>query len=1470
MTRLLAVALCLLIALPAAAQDLAASPGAVETALAYVRGQGPSLGLAAPDVADLAVSSAHEGGRSGLTHVYVQQRIGGIDVAEAIVTVAVGRDGRVVHAAGDLVSGTAAAARGQSLTAASALARVAALVGEPVPVQTVRGAPVGVQRLTVLGRVAEQPVAARLVYTRVDGLRLAWEVMLPSRDAQHVWLVRIDAQSGSEISRVDMVTHDVFPRAVSYAPLVTRAAGRSADLSLVMVTPQTTAMAGSYTVYAMPTESPLWATPAPPGDARTAVANPANALASPYGWHDTNGAAGAEYTVTRGNNVYAYTDITNDNVPDAGSSPDGGASLTFNFPLNLANDPSTYRPAAVTNLFYWNNVFHDIAYQHGFTEAAGNFQTNNYGRGGVTFDDAVYAEAQDNSSGSGNCNANFWTPTDSGNDAGSGLGPRPRMQMYTCDDPAGADSDGDLDAGVMVHEYGHGVSNRLTGGSAVVTCLGNTESMGEGWSDWYGLMLTMKATDTRTTTRPIGNYLVGQTTAGAGIRIHPYSTDVAVNPFTYASSRSYTETHDVGEVWAEILWEPTWDMIDAYGFSPNLYDAAGTAGNQVMLHLVTEGMKLQPCSPGYVTGRDAILAADAALYPDPARPGLGLHYTTLWGGFARRGLGYSASQGSANSMSDNVEAFDVPLPAAQVSVASAPISRLAAPGGTAAASVQIGNAGPTGNVVYTSSLENVTFVPNARPPAPAEAVPPVTGGILVAGGKSAGATPTAPTAPTAGRSDAPSGAASDVALRSGQNGGYSFDDSTEPGGPVYAFTSIATTGTAIALGDDASSAALTLPFAFPFYGTNQTSLYVNSNGILSFGAGTTSYSNVGIPTGAAPNNFIAPFWDDLAPNLGGTIHYKTVGSTFVVQFTGVRRYDAGTGSVSFQVILKPSGEITVTYQAVPTTNTSATIGIENATGALGLQAAFNEAYAAPSLAVRFRPGRAWVTASNGSGTVAPGATAQIGLAFDATGLTEGTYTANLVVRTNASSGATTMIPVTLTVGGTGVVSGGAGWRLLAAPATGITVEDLAAINLVQGVPGYYPGVGANLLTGYNGTTWSSAGTGTTLAPGHGFFWYFYNIEGTPGGPSTSHALPTTLATTNPAVTTDTPVTLHASGDKANMLGNPFGVSLRIDNVAMWPGASALSSTIAQTWDAAAGTYETSLTTPTIAAWQGFWVEGATAGTLTIPASARTTGGVLQRADPAPMVAFALAQADGPLQDRAAVVTFPDSATADRDAFDASKLIPMAGAYVLVALGAEGERSVESLPAPTATAVAVPLHVASVGAGSDLVLSWPIVEALPETWTVTLTDMQTGTTVDLRTATEYAFSVQPEAARDPLAAPAARAVPLAASPSRFVLTVGPRGATAGESGPAAVFSLDAPAPNPARGAATLAFSLAEAGAARLSVVDLLGREVAVLVGGTQAAGRHVASVDTAQFAPGVYVVRLTSGRDVASRRLIVVR
>jgi hypothetical protein len=217
------------------------------------------------------------------------------------------------------------------------------------------------------------------------------------------------------------------------------------------------------------------------------------------------------------------------------------------------------------------------------------------------------------------------------------------------------DRDSDLDSTVIVHEYGHGVSNRLTGGPANVECLNNAEQMGEGWSDLLALMLTAKAGQHGTTARGEGNYVNFEGLDGAGIRPTPYSTDLDVNPATYQDviDDPIGEVHFVGYVWASIYWEVYWNLVDQYGFNSDIYGRWDTGGNNLALQLMLDGMKFQPCSPGFVQGRDAILDADVALTG-------GENQCLIWEGFAKRGLGFSAEQRSSKKTGDGTAAFDLP------------------------------------------------------------------------------------------------------------------------------------------------------------------------------------------------------------------------------------------------------------------------------------------------------------------------------------------------------------------------------------------------------------------------------------------------------------------------------------------------------------------------------------------------------------------------------------------------------------------------------------------------------------------------------------------------------------------------------------------------------------------------------------------------------------------------------------------
>jgi extracellular elastinolytic metalloproteinase len=718
-------------------------------ALDFIRADGRTRGLTEADVREVMVLSRTVSSHNQTTHIQLRQRFGGIEVANANTSISISRDGRVINLADRFVSGIAhrVDARSPRLSAPQAIAAAARQLGLSIKgrLGTIEAARGTAREARYRGDgLSLDPIPARLAYYALDSGRvpLTWEIVLRTPDQQHWWNLWVDAATGTLLDKADWIARD------------------------------------SYRVLALPLESPS-------DGKRTVETNPADPLASPFGWHDTNGASGAESTLTRGNNVRAQEDIDANNT--GGFSPNGGAALNFDFPFDDTRDPSTYRPASITNLFYWNNILHDIHYQYGFDEKNGNFQQNNYGRARSGAGDPVNADAQD---GSGLNNANFGTPPD---------GFSPRMQMFiwtppfdslvvvnsppsiarnytaasagfgpalsttgitgnvvlvddgtgttddgcqtlrnasaingniaivrrgTCtfvtkvrnaqaagavaviifnqlsdtpfgpgDDGTGGDitipsvmiglSDGNtitgalpgvnatmkkdpdapanrdsaMDDGVITHEYGHGVSNRLTGGPRNVNCLNGIQSggMGEGWSDFWALALTAKSgNENQEGTRGLATYLLYQRPNGPGLRRFPYSTDLAIDPLTYADlPATGGEVHNVGEIWTSALWDAYWNLVNDRGFEPNFYDANSSAGNTAALQLVMDGLKLQPCSPTFLDARDAILLADQ-------NDNGGANQCLLWRAFAKRGMGVGADDGK-NHNDVNVKAdFSVP------------------------------------------------------------------------------------------------------------------------------------------------------------------------------------------------------------------------------------------------------------------------------------------------------------------------------------------------------------------------------------------------------------------------------------------------------------------------------------------------------------------------------------------------------------------------------------------------------------------------------------------------------------------------------------------------------------------------------------------------------------------------------------------------------------------------------------------
>ncbi len=575
-----------------------AESSALELGLAFAQANADLLGLSVADLENHEVTSNVFTQATGATHVYLRQTHGGLPLYNGQLQFNVNRDGRLISVNNAFLPNLAAAVNTltPTLDAAAAVAAAAEHLGLGSSLAPrISSAPRGPQQLTRIdnAEISAEPIEARLMLLpiRAGEARLVWNFQIYTTDSQHIFDLNVDAVSAKVWTRFDWVNN------------------------------------AQYRVYEQPVADPEATTPPPPADARTLAVDPFDVGNSPFGWHDTDGTAGAEFTIHRGNNVHAYEDRDGNNSPPA-TQVDCGGALNCDFPLDLSMAPSVSVDAAVTNLFYWNNIIHDIQYHYGFDEMGGNFQFNLYGAGGGAGGDDVQAEALDNDIGGSNCNANFGTPPD---------GQRPRMQMFRCN-MATPSRDGDYDAVVIAHEYGHGISNRQVGGPTNTSCLGTTQQPGEGWSDWLGLVYTALPTDLGTDARTIGGYLFNN----GGIRDLPYSTDPAVNPWTYEDIAGAAVPHGVGSRWAQVIWDVYWALVDQYGFDANLYDAAGGSGNQRAMLYINEGLKDTACGPSFLDTRDGVIQAAVDNFG-------GADVCILWEAFAAFGLGTDAVSPSPNS-----------------------------------------------------------------------------------------------------------------------------------------------------------------------------------------------------------------------------------------------------------------------------------------------------------------------------------------------------------------------------------------------------------------------------------------------------------------------------------------------------------------------------------------------------------------------------------------------------------------------------------------------------------------------------------------------------------------------------------------------------------------------------------------------------------------------------------------------------
>ena len=763
-----------------------------EIAWDFVRQIAPEYGVS--DVASVYLARQYRTDHNGITHVLFRQQFAGVDAAYSEFVVNVNASGQVLNAGGTLFPAPAPALPPAAATLAPSMRAAMRHAdpegsGEQTPIEvqssgkTRRFARLDRKRATVDARPLWYPVDGKLVP--------AWRFYVDDSTGKRI------AATFDSASQVLLESRDLTQ--FFQAPVPPR------GLVFTGTSPRPNPRPG------------YWMTERPPFVNRSLVSFAGDPQASPAGW--------VEGTETEGNNAIVGRNPLGEVFlvqPTTAKSP----QRDFQFPLELgpsAPNPTNYQDAAITNLFYWMNRSHDLFWHAGFNEAAGAYQKRNFGRGGVE-GDPMYAYAHfgvEQTFQAALTNA-FYTAQ--GYEDGS-----PAMiGMFLAVGPDGYFTDGSLDAEVMVHEYTHGVTRRL-----VQNLTGHHGgAMSEAWSDFFALEFT-----TPEGAPPGGTYAAGDYFAqrmNTGIRTRPYSTDMSVNPITFADFGRVAflpAIHNDAGVWVQALLEMRANLIGQFG---------ETEGRRRARLLVIDGMKLSVPSPTLVDARDAILLADRTGFRGESQ-------SQIWEGFAKRGLGVTAYAPSNNS-TRVMPSFDRPSGSAMIAF-SEPSFVFGE-----AARVILYDPTLTGDIttVDLTSYEVGTDVQTIR--------------LRRSGSYYTGIVPTSNNAPAVrqdgGLAVMPGSFVSAYYLDADAQGGAKQISASVPMQPNY--TRITRTpsfrfANETPLPLRAGPGAITtreLPFEFPFYGRTYSAVNVLSNGLLAFSLPPVSQcsdvSALRLITGIAP------------------------------------------------------------------------------------------------------------------------------------------------------------------------------------------------------------------------------------------------------------------------------------------------------------------------------------------------------------------------------------------------------------------------------------------------------------------------------------------------------------------------------------------------------------------------------------------------------------------------------------------
>lgn len=428
------------------------------------------------------------------------------------------------------------------------------------------------------------------------------------------------------------------------------------------------------------------------------------------------------------------------------------------------------------------------------------------------------------------------------------------------------------------------------------------------------------------------------------------------------------------------------------------------------------------------------------------------------------------------------------------------------------------------------------------------------------------------------------------------------------------------------------------------------------------------------------------------------------------------------------------------------------------------------------------------------------------------------------------------------------ISGDAGWRMLALPVTGTTLRTLSSHLQMQGVPGLSnASFTPNLYTEYDGTSWVPPSDPDADVPaGTGMIWYRF----------TGNAYSAGVFGHEPSEDVD--VSLHSAGNRWNLVGNPYSSAISVASltsdgtivpvVQVWQDGSGESDA----GESALGSWILSsdpLLGGKIAPWQAFMLqngETSPASTLTIPKSAKTSGGqFLKNVEPIRIPIELVEWRDGGVirHDRGPLLEF----SIDQP-ISVSRLKPLdeGAAYGWFHDKDVSQSAMRMIDIDMAADLEIPYELYLPGSGVWRI-RWPDASMLPDEWSLRFHDDRAGVELDMKEEDGYGF--EHDAIGEILR-------------NRFrIVAKRVHSASIGNVDPLPDRVSLSSWPNPFNPSTIVSFRVGTQDLTsvqvRVSVYDLIGREVAVLADGNFPSGSHQVRFDATGLSSGLYVVRLST-------------